>query len=206
MRTGSRLVTRRPLRAAGAAAVALLAASAALGACGGGDALAPGALVQGRSGGATGGAANRASASALVGDWFRLVYFTDSTGVTTSETTWEFRADSTATRSVVARGLTTGAASGVSTGALWSVSGTTLSITLLPAGVTDTTGRTTPGNPPFGTNPGTGDTTATTRPTTIAFTFRIDSTTATDGTRTLYLGGQPFVFVGPPGSINTTTR
>jgi hypothetical protein len=185
------------------AAAALLAATGAATACGGDGSgvLAPGAGLHVRTG------APDTIDSALVGQWFRLVYFTDSVGVRTSETTWEFRGDGTASRLVVARLLASGIASGVATNALWSTNGATLTVTLLPAGTTGTgtgTGAgtvTVVGNPPFGTTPSTADTTAAT---TVSFAFRVDSTT-TAGTRTLYLDNLPFVFVGPPTGTATTT-
>jgi hypothetical protein len=194
-------VTRR--HAPAGIIVALLATVAATSGCGGGDAsgvLAPHRTVQEQAGAATD--------SALVGQWFRLDYFTDSAGVRTSETTWEFRGDGTATRSVVARSLSSGITSGVATDARWSTRGTTLDITLFPAGSTGAGGAsgvgpgTVVGNPPFGGGTPAVDTTTAT--TSVSFAFRIDST-STAGTRTLFLGELPFVFVGPPGTTTPPT-
>jgi len=196
---------RRATTAAVAAGVALLLAAAACSGEGNGVLAPRTPVIVNEGGGGTPG--TPAVVDALVGQWFRLVYFNDTTGatgVTTSETTWEFRRDGTAARTVVSRVIATGFSDGVLTNATWSASGTTLSITLLPpgAGAGGTGNGGLPpitGNPPFGTP---GDST---QATTVSFSFRIDST-STAGQRTLFLNAVPFIFVGPPvGTTGTRT-
>jgi len=198
-----------PRRRLAAAAAVALAVAAAAGACAGDGSgsgvLAPHTPVIGTNGGGGNGTSGTSSAdaAALVGQWFRLVYFTDSiVGVQTSETTWEFRGDGTATRSVVARTLSNGFSSGVVTNATWSLSGATLSVNLLPVG-TGSGGTNAGGLPPVTGNPPFGTPTDSTRSTTVTFAMRIDST-STPGSRTLFLDEQPYIFLGPP--LGTTSR
>ena len=185
---------RRRLVAAIASALALAVAAAACGTDADSGVLAPHTPVIGTNGGGGTGASS-ADAAALVGQWFHLVSITDSAGVRTSETTWEFRADGTASRSVVARILATGFSSGVTTNATWSLTGATLSVNLLPAGVGGG-GTSRGGLPPVAGNPPFGTPTDTTGTTTVTFAVRIDSTSASG--RTLFLDEVPYIFVGPP--------
>lgn len=182
---------------------AVLLFAAVLAACGGegSGVLAPRTPVQVRTGGAS-----TAADSALVGQWFRLVYFTDSVGLRTSETTWEFRGDGSVTRSVVARLLSSGLTSGVTNGGTWSTSGDSLIVTFLPAGAAGAGGAgagtvSLIGNPPFGTG---GTAIDTVSGSTLRFAFRVDSSATAGGSRTLYLNALPFVFVGPPASSAAT--
>jgi hypothetical protein len=65
--------------------------------------------------------------AAIVGTWQRTIIFTDDFGfVQSSETTWRFTSDGAATRTVVARNLTTGAFDTVVTQATWTIDGTTV--------------------------------------------------------------------------------
>lgn len=185
---------RRRLAAAVASALVLAIAAAACGTDTGSGVLAPHTPVIGTNGGGAAGGSS-AIAAALVGQWFHLVSFTDSTGVHTSETTWEFRADGTASRAVVARILATGFSSGVTTNATWSLTGSTLSVSLLPAG-TGGGGTSAGGLPPVTGNPPFGTPTDSSQTTTVTFAVRIDSTSASG--RTLFLDEVPFIFVGPP--------
>jgi hypothetical protein len=68
--------------------------------------------------------------TAIVGSWRRTVVFTDDFGlVQSSETTWLFDASGTATRTVVARNLSTGAGDTIISRGKWVVDGSTLVIT-----------------------------------------------------------------------------
>jgi len=81
--------------------------------------------------------------------------------------------------------------------ATWSLSGATLSVTLLPPG-TGTGGTSNGGLPPESGNPPFG-TDTTRQTTTVTFAMRIDST-STAGQRTLFLDEQPYIFLGPPAT------
>lgn len=66
--------------------------------------------------------------AALLGRWQRTILFTDVSGQHSSETTWEFRADGIAIRTVVTKNLTQGFSDVVVSTGRWSASGRTLSI------------------------------------------------------------------------------
>ena len=66
----------------------------------------------------------------LVGIWTRLVVFTDNHGTAhSSRTTWEFRSDGSATRSVITQNLSMGVADVLTAHASWRTEGATLVIT-----------------------------------------------------------------------------
>lgn len=70
---------------------------------------------------------------ALVGLWTRVVVITDNAGDThSSRTTWEFRSDGSATRTVVAQNLSLGVSDVITTTATWRSEGSTLVITFQP--------------------------------------------------------------------------
>lgn len=67
--------------------------------------------------------------NSLVGIWTRLVVFTDDLGTAhSSRTTWEFRSDGSATRSVITRNLSIGVADVLTAHASWRTEGSTLVI------------------------------------------------------------------------------
>lgn len=68
-------------------------------------------------------------AGAMVGSWQRvLVFLTDDGFVVSSETRWQFAADGTAVRVVIARNLTAGLSDVSISTARWQVLGTTVRI------------------------------------------------------------------------------
>jgi hypothetical protein len=70
---------------------------------------------------------------ALVGLWTRVVVLTDNFGDThSSRTTWEFRSDGSATRTVVAQNLSLGVSDVIIARATWRTEGSTLVITFQP--------------------------------------------------------------------------
>jgi hypothetical protein len=75
----------------------------------------------------------------LVGLWTRVVVITDHAGnAHSSRTTWEFRSDGSATRTVVTQNLALGVSDVISANATWRTEGFTLVITFRPpdSGVT----------------------------------------------------------------------
>jgi hypothetical protein len=72
------------------------------------------------------------ASSGLVGTWRRILFFNDVSGAAlSSETTWTFRGDGTATRVVIARNYTAGTADQLVATARWAVDGTTLVVTFV---------------------------------------------------------------------------
>ena len=70
---------------------------------------------------------------ALLGLWTRVVVITDNFGDThSSRTTWEFRSDGSATRTVVAQNLSLGVSDVITARATWRTEGSTLVITFQP--------------------------------------------------------------------------
>ena len=88
-----------------------------------------------RTGGrtATGGTSgSTATDQRLIGQWSRTVLFQDNSGaVQSSRTTWRFRSDASATRSVVASNLTFGFVDSVVTHARWRIQGGRLALSFL---------------------------------------------------------------------------
>jgi hypothetical protein len=71
--------------------------------------------------------------NSLVGLWTRVVVITDGAGnAHSSRTTWEFRSDGSATRTVVTQNLTSGISDVISVNAIWRTDGSTLVITFRP--------------------------------------------------------------------------
>jgi hypothetical protein len=69
----------------------------------------------------------------LVGLWTRVVVITDGSGSAhSSRTTWEFRSDGSATRTVVTQNLTLGISDIISSNATWRTEGFALVITFRP--------------------------------------------------------------------------
>lgn len=70
---------------------------------------------------------------ALLGLWTRVVVITDNFGDThSSRTTWEFRSDGSATRTVVAQNLSLGVSDVITARATWRTEGSTLVISFQP--------------------------------------------------------------------------
>lgn len=86
--------------------------------------------------GAGGGGSSGSTAThdaALVGTWSHTLVFTDAAGnLQSSQTVWEFRADGSATRTVIASNLTAGIADTVATAAQWHTEGSVAVITWQP--------------------------------------------------------------------------
>ena len=73
------------------------------------------------------------SASSIVGTWRRILYFLAADGsANSSETTWRFNTDGTATRVSVTRNYTAGLADAQSVDARWELLTQTVRITYLP--------------------------------------------------------------------------
>lgn len=71
--------------------------------------------------------------SALVGLWTRVVVLTDNQGNEhSSRTTWEFRSDGSATRTVVTHNLSAGITDVLTSNATWHTEGSTIVITFRP--------------------------------------------------------------------------
>ena len=67
--------------------------------------------------------------SAIVGSWQRILFFLDEFGFArSSETHWQFAADGTAVRAVIARNFTAGISDVSISTALWRVEGTSVRI------------------------------------------------------------------------------
>ena len=111
-----------------------LAAAVAVAACGERvDITGGGGAPRTGSGTATGGTSGTtATDGRLVGQWSRTVLFQDNSGaVQSSRTTWRFRSDASATRSVVASNLTFGFVDSVVTRARWRIQGGRLALSFL---------------------------------------------------------------------------
>jgi hypothetical protein len=68
--------------------------------------------------------------NAVVGLWTRVVVITDNAGnAHSSRTTWEFRSDGSATRTVVTQNLGAGVSDVITANATWHTEGSTLVIT-----------------------------------------------------------------------------
>ncbi|HJR68100.1 MAG TPA: hypothetical protein VJ802_16840 [Gemmatimonadaceae bacterium] len=68
--------------------------------------------------------------NSLVGMWTRVVVLTDNHGTAhSSRTTWEFRSDGSATRTVVTQNLSSGISDVLTANASWHTEGSTLVIT-----------------------------------------------------------------------------
>jgi hypothetical protein len=68
--------------------------------------------------------------NAIVGLWTRVVVITDNDGnAHSSRTTWEFRSDGSATRTVVTQNLSTGVSDVISANASWHTEGSAVVIT-----------------------------------------------------------------------------
>lgn len=109
--------------------LAWLILAATVAACGGpADQLGPTRPPGGISGGT-----QPATSRILVGRWSRILFFTDVAGVVhASETVWDFRSDGTATRTVTVNNLSQGFFDTVSANAIWSVNGSTVTVTFTP--------------------------------------------------------------------------
>jgi hypothetical protein len=69
----------------------------------------------------------------VVGLWTRVVVITDNEGTAhSSRTTWEFRSDGSAVRTVVTQNLSAGISDVISANATWHTDGSTLVITFRP--------------------------------------------------------------------------
>lgn len=85
----------------------------------------------------TGTGGSGSTASAILGRWTRAILFSDDAGnIHESRTTWEFRQDGSAIRTVTAWNITSGVYDTIVTVAQWRTSGSMLTITYL----TPTTG------------------------------------------------------------------
>jgi hypothetical protein len=106
---------------------ALLATLVALAACDGASGI---TFLAGPSStaGAGGGANADVHDAALVGRWSRTVTFTTDTGIQSSQTIWEFRADGSATRTVIATNHTAGISDQVAVNAVWRTTGSMITI------------------------------------------------------------------------------
>ena len=79
------------------------------------------------------GTTGSTTASGLVGTWRRILYFlADDGSASSSETTWRFNADGTASRLSVTRNFTAGLADAQSVDARWEALTETVRITYLP--------------------------------------------------------------------------
>lgn len=101
-------------------------------ACPGIEVVAP-SQAPGSRGSGTGtgtGAGGSTTSSAIVGRWTRAVVFSDDAGnIHESRTTWEFRRDGSAIRTVTAWNVTSGVYDVLTAVAQWRTSGSTLTIT-----------------------------------------------------------------------------
>lgn len=85
----------------------------------------------------SGGGGTGSTSSAILGRWTRAILFSDDAGnVHESRTTWEFRQDGSAIRTVTAWNITSGVYDTLVSVAQWRTAGSTLTITYL----TPTTG------------------------------------------------------------------
>jgi hypothetical protein len=71
--------------------------------------------------------------NALVGIWTRVAVVTDHQGtIHSSRTTWEFRSDGSATRTLITQNVSAGVSDVLSANATWHTEGSTLVITFRP--------------------------------------------------------------------------
>jgi hypothetical protein len=71
--------------------------------------------------------------AAIVGLWTRVVVITDNAGnAHSSRTTWEFRSDGSATRTLITQNLSLGLSDVLTANATWHTEGSTLVITFRP--------------------------------------------------------------------------
>ena len=81
----------------------------------------------------TAGTPGSTSATSLIGTWRRIIYFLAEDGsASSSETTWRFNANGTASRLSVTRNFTAGLADAQSVDARWEALTQTVRITYLP--------------------------------------------------------------------------
>ena len=81
----------------------------------------------------TAGTPGSTSATSLVGTWRRIIYFlADDGSASSSETTWRFNTNGTATRLSVTRNFTAGLADYQTVDAQWEALSQTVRITYLP--------------------------------------------------------------------------
>jgi hypothetical protein len=106
-----------------------IAVLVALAACDSGRLGAP----RGSTLGGTGGTGGPTVASGIVGTWRRVLFFLAEDGsASSSETTWRFRSDGTATRLSVTRNFTAGLADAQTVDARWEALTQSVRITFLP--------------------------------------------------------------------------
>ena len=92
-----------------------------------------GAPVGGTLGTGGTGSAGSTTSSGLVGTWRRILYFlADDGSASSSETTWRFNADGTASRVSVTRNYTAGLADAQTVDARWEALTQSVRITYLP--------------------------------------------------------------------------
>jgi len=92
-----------------------------------------GAPVGGTLGPGATGTSGQSASSSLVGTWRRILYFlADDGSASSSETTWRFNADGTASRLSVTRNYTAGLADAQTVDAKWQALTQTVRITYLP--------------------------------------------------------------------------
>ena len=111
-------------------AVAAAALVLALGACI--DATGPATAGSSMGTGTSGGGSSASHDERLLGRWSRTLVITTDTDAQSSQTIWEFRADGSATRTVITLDLAMGVADTLSTDATWSTSSTFVTIAYLP--------------------------------------------------------------------------
>jgi hypothetical protein len=76
------------------------------------------------------GAGSGAQQNAIVGLWTRVVVITDNGGnAHSARTTWEFRSDGSATRTLITQNLSAGISDVITANASWHTEGSTLVIT-----------------------------------------------------------------------------
>ena len=76
------------------------------------------------------GTGSGAHHDAIVGIWTRVVVISDNDGnAHSSRTTWEFRSDGTATRTLITQNVSAGISDVLTANALWRTEGSTLVIT-----------------------------------------------------------------------------
>lgn len=106
----------------------LAALVASLAGCGAGGAVDYGTGTVGGGTGVAGGGGSQALAPFL-GRWWRYLLFSSGGAARTSETTWDFRADGTATRTLVTTNVTDGLVEVLVWNARWRQLGTEVEIT-----------------------------------------------------------------------------
>ena len=120
-----------PRRVARATALAVALSALALTGCPAGveDLSGTNGTISGGTGGVTPGGGGGTQATGLLGKWTRAIYVQTPDGdIHESRTTWEFRADRSAVRSVTAWNWTSGYFDTISSVAQWSVTGSTMTI------------------------------------------------------------------------------